>query len=181
MAPIIKKNSWYFFYLKHLTIQITIVAFYNYAGSSEWAIDSAIKHPVSIWAWPAPGTVAGGGFGAVHLSDRNADVLRQVQGWQNPPVEHEGQSLLDLDCSLGTQSVVFGRTDKYSCERKAGSESKLCLVTYQVDNNLTVITRGSDERQRENIFYISGSQAFSVRPRFKRKKCPNPSRPLKKY
>lgn len=35
--------------------------------------------------------------GAVHLSNRNAGVLRRAQGGQKPPVEQKGKSSLDLD------------------------------------------------------------------------------------
>lgn len=35
--------------------------------------------------------------GAVHLSKRNAGVLRRARGGQKPPVEQKGKSSLDLD------------------------------------------------------------------------------------
>ena len=40
---------------------------------------------------------AGSLTGAVHLSKRNAGVLRQAQWGQKPHVEQKGKSLLDFD------------------------------------------------------------------------------------
>ena len=75
--------------------------------------------------------------GAVHLSKRNAGVLRQAQWGQKPHVEQKGKSLLDFD---------------FQCEyrrRKRGLSillilevlSKRCQKSYHRDNWLVAAKR----------------------------------------
>ena len=80
---------------------------------------------------------AGSLTGAVHLSKRNAGVLRQAQWGQKPHVEQKGKSLLDFD---------------FQCEyrrRKRGLSillilevlSKRCQKSYHRDNWLVAAKR----------------------------------------
>lgn len=62
------------------------------------ALASGAKRPARAGRDPLRGQRQVGSLtGAVHLSKRNAGVLRRAQGGQKPPVEQKGKSSLDLD------------------------------------------------------------------------------------
>ncbi len=67
-------------------------------GEPRGALASGAKHPARAGRDPLRGQRQVGSLtGAVHLSKRNAGVLRRAQGGQKPPVEQKGKSSLDLD------------------------------------------------------------------------------------
>ena len=69
-------------------------------GEPRGALASGAKRPAARRAGrdPLRGQCQVGSLtGAVHLSNRNAGVLRRAQGGQKPPVEQKGKSSLDLD------------------------------------------------------------------------------------
>ena len=68
-------------------------------GEPRGALASGAKRPAApAGRDPLRGQCQVGSLtGAVHLSKRNAGVLRRAQGGQKPPVEQKGKSSLDLD------------------------------------------------------------------------------------
>lgn len=67
-------------------------------GEPRGALASGSKRPARAGCDPLRGQCQVGSLtGAVHLSNRNAGVLRRAQGGQKPPVEQKGKSSLDLD------------------------------------------------------------------------------------
>ena len=60
---------------------------------------------------------AGSLTGAVHLSKRNAGVLRQAQWGQKPHVEQKGKSLLDFDFQYEYNTVKTWPIDPLGLRR----------------------------------------------------------------
>ena len=75
--------------------------------------------------------------GAVHLSKRNAGVLRQAQWGQKPHVEQKGKSLLDFDF----QYEYRPRKRGLSILLILGVLSKRCQKSYHRDNWLVAAKR----------------------------------------
>ena len=80
--------------ITHAMAQTPVQSYWSFFPLPQWGggmgePQRALTSDAKCLAWPAPGTVSGGGSRAVDLSNRNTGVLRWAHGGQKPPAEQK--------------------------------------------------------------------------------------------